>query len=211
MILEQYQAQVGAALRPAFSSDTPSHITAKACAVCSTWLNSGVVRDLTDLKRVYQLLVSCLSKLKKGTSSSCYNESASTLEKLSILQAWAEVYIVSMRTKPVDEDFGFDDEDKDFGDFASSDKKESTSLSSLVTSELPSLSKYWLGAMKDYALLSLPKEFKSQLPYEGGAFYTNDTIEMSRPHYKNTWASILHASCVWITEADAFKQGSIFI
>jgi len=201
--LEQYQALVGAALRPAFSSDTPSHITAKACAVCSTWLNSGVVRDMADLKRVYQLLVTCLSKLKKGTSSSCYNENASTLEKLSILQAWAEVYIVSMKTKQPDKDFGFDDEfeDKDFGDFAGSgDNKENDSLSSLVTAELPSLSKYWLGAMKDYALLSLPKEFKSQLPYEGGAFYTNDTIELSRPHYKNTWAPILHASCLWITE-----------
>lgn len=115
-----------------------------------------------------------------------------------------------MRTKPVQDDFGFDDEDKDFGDFASSgsDKKDSTSLSSLVTSELPSLSRHWLGAMKDYALLSLPQEFKSQLPYEGGAFYTNDTIELSRPHYKNTWAPILHASCLWITEADSFDDAN---
>ena len=86
VILEQYQAQVGAALRPAFSTDMASHVTAKACSVCSTWISSGVARDLSDLKRVYQLLVSSLGKLKKGSSSSCYNESASTLEKLSILQ-----------------------------------------------------------------------------------------------------------------------------
>ena len=38
-----------------------------------------------------------LAKLKKGSSSSYYNESSSTLEKLSILKAWAEVYIVSMK------------------------------------------------------------------------------------------------------------------
>ncbi|XP_053201898.1 HEAT repeat-containing protein 5B-like [Panonychus citri] len=38
VILEQYQAQVGAALRPAFSPDTPSHVTAMACQVCSTWI-----------------------------------------------------------------------------------------------------------------------------------------------------------------------------
>ncbi|CAF4920883.1 unnamed protein product, partial [Rotaria sp. Silwood2] len=30
-ILEQYQAQVGAALRPVFSQDTSSHVTAQAC------------------------------------------------------------------------------------------------------------------------------------------------------------------------------------
>ena len=33
LILEQFQAQVGAALRPAFSEDTPSHVTAAACQV----------------------------------------------------------------------------------------------------------------------------------------------------------------------------------
>lgn len=32
VILEQYQAQVAAALRPAFSSDTASHVTASACS-----------------------------------------------------------------------------------------------------------------------------------------------------------------------------------
>ena len=53
--------------------------------------------------------------------------------------------------------------------------------------ELPSLSKYWLAALKDHALLSLPSEFKSQLPFEGGAFYSNDTVESARPHYRATW------------------------
>uniref|UniRef100_A0A1I7XVG7 HEAT repeat-containing protein 5B n=1 Tax=Heterorhabditis bacteriophora TaxID=37862 RepID=A0A1I7XVG7_HETBA len=46
--------QVGAALRPAFTEDTPSHVTAAACQVCSTWIGSGVARDLNDLRRVHQ-------------------------------------------------------------------------------------------------------------------------------------------------------------
>jgi len=33
VILEQFQAQVGAALRPAFASDMPSDVTAMACEV----------------------------------------------------------------------------------------------------------------------------------------------------------------------------------
>ena len=37
-----------------------SHVTARACAVCSTWISSGVARDLNALKRVYQLLVTSL-------------------------------------------------------------------------------------------------------------------------------------------------------
>lgn len=97
LLLEQYQAQVGAALRPAFSADTPSHVTAAACEVCSAWIGSGVARDLNDLRRVHQLLVSSLSKLHTKTNSThLYNESMATLEKLSILKAWAEVYIVAM-------------------------------------------------------------------------------------------------------------------
>ena len=27
-----------------------SHVTATACAVCSTWISSGVARDLADLR-----------------------------------------------------------------------------------------------------------------------------------------------------------------
>jgi hypothetical protein len=49
------QAQVGAALRPAFAPDTPSHVTAAACNVCSAWMGSGVARELSDLRRVYQV------------------------------------------------------------------------------------------------------------------------------------------------------------
>ena len=33
-LLEQYQAQVGAALRPAFEDDTPPDVTSMACQVC---------------------------------------------------------------------------------------------------------------------------------------------------------------------------------
>lgn len=89
--------KVGAAIRPAFSSETPSHVTAAACEVCSAWIGSGVARDLSDLRRVHQLLVISLSKLHtKTVSTELYNESMATLEKLSILKAWAEVYIVSM-------------------------------------------------------------------------------------------------------------------
>uniref|UniRef100_A0A8C5STT0 HEAT repeat-containing protein 5B n=1 Tax=Laticauda laticaudata TaxID=8630 RepID=A0A8C5STT0_LATLA len=93
VILEQYQANVGAALRPAFSQDTPSDITAKACQVCSAWIGSGVVSDLNDLRRVHNLLVSSLDKVQtgKGSSSQLYRESATTMEKLAVLKAWAEV------------------------------------------------------------------------------------------------------------------------
>ena len=45
-------------------------------------------------------------------------------------------------------------------------------------------SNYKTSPIKDHALLSLPHEYRSQLPFDGGAFYTNDTMEQARPHYK---------------------------
>jgi len=60
--------------------------------VCSRWIGSGVARDLNDLRRVHQLLVSSFTKLKDSRDASpIYSESASTMEKLSVLKAWAEV------------------------------------------------------------------------------------------------------------------------
>lgn len=52
-----YVHQVGAALRPAFSVDTPSHVTAAACEVCSAWIGSGVARDLNDLRYMNALSI----------------------------------------------------------------------------------------------------------------------------------------------------------
>ncbi|XP_052602269.1 HEAT repeat-containing protein 5B isoform X2 [Peromyscus californicus insignis] len=203
VILEQYQANVGAALRPAFSQDTPSDIIAKACQVCSTWIGSGVVSDLSDLRRVHNLLVSSLDKVQagKGSSSQLYRESATTMEKLAVLKAWAEVYVVAMNikkeaeSKPKRAIKNPDDDDDDYGTM---DELPPDSLITLVQPELPTLSRLWLAALRDYALLTLPAEFSSQLPPDGGAFYTPETIDTARLHYRNSWAPILHAVALWL-------------
>lgn len=205
VILEQYQANVGAALRPAFSPDTPSDITAKACQVCSTWIGSGVVSDLNDLRRVHNLLVSSLDKVQagKGSSSQLYSESATTMEKLAVLKAWAEVYVVAMKIKKEAESkpakpARSGDEDEDEEDLGA-DVLPPDSLISLVQPELPSLSRLWLAVLRDYALLTLPAEFSSQLPPDGGAFYTPETIDTARLHYRSSWAPVLHAVALWLS------------
>ncbi|XP_067680006.1 HEAT repeat-containing protein 5B-like isoform X1 [Haliotis asinina] len=195
VILEQYQAQVGAALRPAFSPDTPSDVTAAACEVCSTWIGSGVARDLNDLRRVHQLLVSSLSKLKTGKSQSLlYNESASTMEKLAVIRAWAEVYIVAIDREREKQEQNKEKMKEEYNDHSGE------SLLSLVQPELSTLSEHWNNALRDHALLSLPSEYSSQLPTDGGAFYHPDTIETARQHYKKSWPPILYALCVWLKE-----------
>uniref|UniRef100_A0A4W3GGK7 HEAT repeat-containing protein 5B n=1 Tax=Callorhinchus milii TaxID=7868 RepID=A0A4W3GGK7_CALMI len=213
VILEQYQANVGAALRPAFSQDTPSDITAKACQVCSTWIGSGVVSDLNDLRRVHNLLVSSLDKVQagKGSSSQLYSESATTMEKLAVLKAWAEVYIVAMNTKKEAETKPIKpvkSTDGDNDDFDATDELPADSLITLVQPELLILSRLWLAALKDYALLTLPAEFASQLPSDGGAFYTPETIDSARLHYRTSWAPILHAVTIWLNSTGFTSSGA---
>uniref|UniRef100_A0A8D0CV99 HEAT repeat-containing protein 5B n=1 Tax=Sander lucioperca TaxID=283035 RepID=A0A8D0CV99_SANLU len=187
VILEQYQANVGAALRPAFSPDTPSDITAKACQVCSTWIGSGVVSDLNDLRRVHTLLVSSLDKVQagKGSSSQLYSESATTMEKLAVLKAWAEVRLKSL-IRPLSH-------------ICYTGNDVHKIKLTIRTAELPSLSRLWLAMLRDYALLTLPAEFSSQLPPDGGAFYTPETIDTARLHYRSSWAPVLHAVALWLS------------
>uniref|UniRef100_A0A8C3QL40 HEAT repeat-containing protein 5A n=1 Tax=Cyanoderma ruficeps TaxID=181631 RepID=A0A8C3QL40_9PASS len=203
VILEQYQANVGAALRPAFAPETPPDVTAKACQVCSAWIASGVVSDLNDLRRVHQLLVSSLLKVQAGkeAQNQQYNESTSTMEVLAVLKAWAEVYIVA-----VEKQKNQSDTNKHCLKIANSSEESyrdvtfsASGLLDLVQADLGTLSKLWLAALQDFALLTLPPEYASQLPAEGGTFYTAETIENARPHYYNSWALILYATALWLT------------
>lgn len=70
--------------------------------VCSEWLGSGVSRDVSDLKRVQQLLVSSLEKLKeKRQQTSLYGEAVATMEGLAVLKAWAEVSVCAAKGRAI--------------------------------------------------------------------------------------------------------------
>ncbi|KAL5112037.1 HEAT repeat-containing protein 5B [Taenia crassiceps] len=119
-LLEQFQAQISAALSPAFitvanpasvdSSLSPSSstaaplpdITAAACEVCACWLTSGVPREAADLRRVHDLLTASLEILRAPPSSTSastalFSEACVTRLKLAVLTAWAEVFIAAAR------------------------------------------------------------------------------------------------------------------
>ncbi|XP_018409657.1 PREDICTED: HEAT repeat-containing protein 5A [Nanorana parkeri] len=186
VILEQYQANVLAAVRPAFNTDTPPDVTARACQVCSAWLASGVVKEPSDLHRVQQLLLTSLSRVQvTKETSSVYSESTTTMETLAVLKAWAEIYITAIERKASGACGG----------------NLTDSLLSLVQADISTLSKLWLSALQDHALLTLPAECSNQLPTQGGAFYTAETSDAARPHYLSSWAPILHATSLWLSSS----------
>jgi HEAT repeat-containing protein 5 len=115
---------------------------------------------------------------KLNNSANLYNESLATLEKLAILKAWAEIYIVAMISNgsapgsaikqledlptfgetnggfqsPIGESIKNPIDDDDFGNF----EFKGESLLKLVQPELENLANNWYAALKDHALLSLP-------------------------------------------------------
>ncbi|KAK5857880.1 hypothetical protein PBY51_011093 [Eleginops maclovinus] len=203
VILEQYQANVGAALRPAFSADAPPDVTAKACQVCSAWIASGVVSDLRDLRRVHQLLASSLAKVQAGRdpSSQLYNEATVTMETLAVLKAWAEVYIVAVQRSRQKESHDRTTDlsvSSSLANDSSGSESGGAGLLKLVQSDLSTLSRLWLSALQDYALLTLPQEYAAQLPDTGGSFYTAETVNQARAHYTSSWPPVLHATSLWL-------------
>lgn len=43
------------------------------------------------------------------------------------------------------------------------------------------------------------------MPHDGGAFYTTDTMESSRPHYASSWPPILHAAALWLKASGVYE------
>ena len=93
-LLEQYQAQISAALRPAFAVDTPPDVTSIACKVASVWISCGAQKHIGDLQRVQDLLATLLATVEQAPHAA-YNERASTMLRLSLLTSWAVIYIKS--------------------------------------------------------------------------------------------------------------------
>ena len=165
-----------------------------ACQVCSEWLGSGVSRHIGDLKRVQQLLIMSLDKLQKGQSSddSIYGERVATMESLAVLKAWAELYI-KVSVDDVSRRQGTPDPGND-------------QANDLINPHLHLLSQYWTSAIRDHAYLSLPGQFGSQLPPNGGTFYSFAMSSFVHVYYQSNWPSILRAASLWASRCGFNKK-----
>lgn len=52
-------------------------------------------------------------------------------------------------------------------------------------------------------------EFSSQLPHDGGAFYSNECVEGVRPYYRSAWPPMLYAAALWLSSGGFNKAGEI--
>jgi hypothetical protein len=69
-LLEQYQAQIGSALTPAFAVDSSPEVAAEAISICAEFISSNIVKDVDHMGRLLKILVAGLSDVEGAHISS---------------------------------------------------------------------------------------------------------------------------------------------
>jgi len=106
-LLEQYQAQIGAALRPAFAVDATAAVMASACRLCALYLTCGVGVESSDQARTVKLLQTVFERVTSDqaaraagapsaaatvlATSGCFSQQELVVLELQALAAWADV------------------------------------------------------------------------------------------------------------------------
>ena len=176
LVFKQYQRQIAAALRPAFSRRTSPHVTTQACDVCWIWISSQRTPDLHDLRRIHQILLSSLQKLTSlqelynNHTTMIYHETAATMENLAILKLWADVYIFVIEQEK---------------------EKPIHHLLQLIEKELYILIHQWLAVLIDDASLILSTQFHRTKNLH--------SMESIKTISQTTWSSIIKAATQWLT------------
>ncbi|KAG0324957.1 hypothetical protein BGZ99_001259, partial [Dissophora globulifera] len=102
VLLEQYQAQIGAALTPAFTAESTPEVVSLGVKVCAVYVGSGIIQEVDRFGRVLKLLIGALEKCKDDSRLTAVGDvtdltpHASQMIKWAVLNAWAELQIASM-------------------------------------------------------------------------------------------------------------------
>ncbi|ORY46044.1 hypothetical protein BCR33DRAFT_716053 [Rhizoclosmatium globosum] len=180
-LLEQYQAQITAALTPAFSAESTSELMSLATVVAGTYIGSGIIKDFHPSDRVLRLLGGALDSCKEGEYNFLPGISFNEKEmlKLSVLTSWAILQLSSLK-------------------FQGSNK--------IIKDRLELLSKQWVscieGAAEQKVEIDLLLRFKQQaaVQQEGvlntrSEMYTAAAREVLAPSYNRCWPTIMQALC----------------
>ncbi|KAF2878530.1 armadillo-type protein [Massariosphaeria phaeospora] len=186
-LLEQYQAQIGSALTPAFAADSSPELAAEAVNVCATFIATGIVTDVDRMGRILKLLVSALENFSSESESAAIGDlrglspNAQVMVKMSVFSAWAELQIASA---------------------------EQTYLVDVLKPHIARLTPLWLASLREYARLRFEPEISSM----GSASMSGslDTIyaalnrETLLKFYQESWLHLVDAIASLIEEDSEF-------
>jgi hypothetical protein len=141
-LLEQYQAQIGSALTPAFAADSSPELAAEAVNVCATFIATGIVTDVDRMGRILKLLVSALENFSSESETAAIGDlkglssNAQVMVKMAVFSAWAELQIASA---------------------------EQSYLVDVLKPHIAKLTPLWLASLREYARLRFEPDISSSM------------------------------------------------
>ncbi|KAJ5622935.1 hypothetical protein N7490_011540 [Penicillium lividum] len=176
-LLEQYQAQIGSALTPAFAADSSPELASEAINVSATFIATGIVTNVDRMGRILKLLVLGLERFAKNPETTDIgdlkglNSNARVMVKLALFSAWARLQIASI---------------------------EQEYLNRVVQPYVAKLTPLWLSSLQEYARLRFEPDISGAL---GTSTQSNDLDEVYAAwnretllkFYQDTWLNLVDA------------------
>ncbi|KAH7058880.1 HEAT repeat protein-like protein [Macrophomina phaseolina] len=187
-LLEQYQAQIGSALTPAFAADSSPELAAEAVNVCATFISTGIVTDVERMGRILKLLVQALENFSADTETASIGDlkglssNAQVMVKMAVYSAWAELQIAS---------------------------KEQRYLVDVLRPYIAKLTPLWLSSLREFARLRFEPDI-STTAAAGSLSGSLDTIyaalnrETLLKFYQDSWLNLVDAIASLIDEDAEF-------
>ncbi|KAF2137298.1 uncharacterized protein K452DRAFT_321857 [Aplosporella prunicola CBS 121167] len=188
-LLEQYQAQIGSALTPAFAADSSPELAAAAVNVCATFIATGIVTDVDRMGRILKLLVSALENFSSDAETASIGDlkglssNAQVMVKMAVFSAWAELQIASA---------------------------EQRYLVDVLNPHIAKLTPLWLSSLREFARLRFEPDISTTAGGPTSMSGSLDTIyaalnrETLLKFYQDSWLNLVDAIASLIDEDSEF-------
>ncbi|KAH6581995.1 hypothetical protein BASA61_008742 [Batrachochytrium salamandrivorans] len=168
LLLEQYQAQIIAALAPAFNKESSPEIISTACGVCSFFISAS--RNIPAMTRPLKLLAGLLEQISdESYVNSLPSSNTFVMLKVSVLRAWAELH---------------------------SKAAELPDLAQAIQPHLELLVRLWMSMLQDYSRLAIDADVSAASVLDttlGVNLYMSATRQITLPFYQNSWILVIMA------------------
>uniref|UniRef100_A0A093VA73 Pof6 interactor protein 1 n=1 Tax=Talaromyces marneffei PM1 TaxID=1077442 RepID=A0A093VA73_TALMA len=175
-LLEQYQAQIGSALTPAFAADSSPDLASEAINVCGTFVAAGIVTNVDRMGRIFRLLVVGLEQFANDPNITeigdlkGLNSNARVMVKMALFSAWARLQMASL---------------------------EQQYLVNVVQPYTAMLTPLWLSSLQEFARLRFEPDISGSLgaPSSGDLdeVYAALNRETLLNYYQDSWLNLVDA------------------
>jgi hypothetical protein len=187
-LLEQYQAQIGSALTPAFAGDSSPELASEAVNVCAAFIATGIVTDVDRMGRILKTLVTALENFSTDAETASIGDlkdlsaNAQVMVKMAVFSAWAELQVASTEQKY---------------------------LVDVMAPYIAKLTPLWLASLQEFARLRFEPEISMSLgpPNLNGSLddiYSALNRETLLGFYQESWLKLVDAIASLIEQDSEF-------